>query len=54
ILHFQERELYVNNTVLSPVSSCTLLCMALHIRAIQSSVLTVESTNTAYCETTHS
>ncbi|CAI9601291.1 unnamed protein product, partial [Staurois parvus] len=24
------RELYVNNTVLSPVISCTLLCMALH------------------------
>ncbi|CAI9540973.1 unnamed protein product, partial [Staurois parvus] len=27
------RELYVNNAVLSPVSSCTLLCMALHSRA---------------------
>ncbi|CAI9549447.1 unnamed protein product, partial [Staurois parvus] len=26
------REQYVNNTVLSPVSSCTLLCMALHSR----------------------
>ncbi|CAI9622635.1 unnamed protein product, partial [Staurois parvus] len=38
------RELYVNNTVLSPVSSCTLLCVALHSTAIQSSMLTVEST----------
>ncbi|CAI9546917.1 unnamed protein product, partial [Staurois parvus] len=27
------RDLYVNNTDLSPVSSCTLLCMALHRRA---------------------
>ncbi|CAI9588081.1 unnamed protein product, partial [Staurois parvus] len=27
------RDLYVNNTDLSPVSSCTLLCMALHSRA---------------------
>ncbi|CAI9606522.1 unnamed protein product, partial [Staurois parvus] len=41
---FLGRELYVNNTVLSPVSSCTLFCMALHSTAIQSSVLTVEST----------
>ncbi|CAI9568787.1 unnamed protein product [Staurois parvus] len=38
ILHFQGRGLYVNNTDLSPVSSCTLLCMALHRRAIQSSM----------------
>ncbi|CAI9533989.1 unnamed protein product [Staurois parvus] len=38
------KELYVNDTVLSPISSCTLLCMALHNRAVQSSVLTVEST----------
>ncbi|CAI9574548.1 unnamed protein product, partial [Staurois parvus] len=30
------RELYGNNTDLSPGSSCTLLCMALHSRAIQS------------------
>ncbi|CAI9543447.1 unnamed protein product, partial [Staurois parvus] len=29
----QERELYVNSTVLSPVSSCTLFCMAQHGRA---------------------
>ncbi|CAI9563254.1 unnamed protein product [Staurois parvus] len=28
--------------------------MALHSRAIQSSVLTVESTHTSYCETAHS
>ncbi|CAI9534383.1 unnamed protein product, partial [Staurois parvus] len=27
------RELYANNTVLFPVSSSTLLCMALHSRA---------------------
>ncbi|CAI9562430.1 unnamed protein product, partial [Staurois parvus] len=27
------RDLYVNNTDLSPVSSCTLLCMAVHSRA---------------------
>ncbi|CAI9591844.1 unnamed protein product [Staurois parvus] len=32
----QGRDLYVNNTDLSPVSSCTLLCMVLHSRAIQS------------------
>ncbi|CAI9568281.1 unnamed protein product [Staurois parvus] len=38
ILHFQERDLCINNTVLSPVSSCTLLCMALDSRATQSSV----------------
>ncbi|CAI9537020.1 unnamed protein product [Staurois parvus] len=48
ILHFQGRELHVNNTVLSTVSSCTL-----HSTTIQSSVLTVESTHTAYCETAH-
>ncbi|CAI9618572.1 unnamed protein product, partial [Staurois parvus] len=29
------RDLYVNNTDLSPVSSCTLLCMALNSNAIQ-------------------
>ncbi|CAI9578824.1 unnamed protein product, partial [Staurois parvus] len=29
----QGRDLYVNNTDLSPVSSCTLLCMAPHSRA---------------------
>ncbi|CAI9621312.1 unnamed protein product [Staurois parvus] len=27
------RDLCINNTYLSPVSSCTLLCMALHSRA---------------------
>ncbi|CAI9578035.1 unnamed protein product [Staurois parvus] len=48
------RELYVNNTVLSLVSSCTLLCMVLHSRTIQSSVLKVKHTNTAHCETAHS
>ncbi|CAI9595710.1 unnamed protein product, partial [Staurois parvus] len=53
--HFQRgRELYVNNTVLSTVSCCTLLCMVLHSRAIQSSVPTVESTHTAYSKTAHS
>ncbi|CAI9562357.1 unnamed protein product, partial [Staurois parvus] len=29
-------------------SCCTLLCVTLHSRAIQNSVLTVESTNTAH------
>ncbi|CAI9550242.1 unnamed protein product, partial [Staurois parvus] len=29
-LHFRGRDLYVNNTDISSVSSCTLLCMALH------------------------
>ncbi|CAI9594658.1 unnamed protein product, partial [Staurois parvus] len=33
--HYRRR---VNSTVLSPVSSCTLLCMALNIRGMQSSV----------------
>ncbi|CAI9607551.1 unnamed protein product [Staurois parvus] len=51
ILHSRGRELYVNSTCLSPVNSCTLLCMALHSRTTQSSVLTVQSTDTAYCET---
>ncbi|CAI9586583.1 unnamed protein product, partial [Staurois parvus] len=40
ILHFQGRDLCVNNTDLSPVSFFTLLCIALHSRAIQSNVLT--------------
>ncbi|CAI9593174.1 unnamed protein product, partial [Staurois parvus] len=34
--------LFVNKTVHSPVSSCTLLCMAVHNTAMQSSVLTVK------------
>ncbi|CAI9574589.1 unnamed protein product [Staurois parvus] len=38
----------------SPVSSSTLLCMALHSRAMQSSVLTVESTNTTHSKIAHS
>ncbi|CAI9536487.1 unnamed protein product, partial [Staurois parvus] len=38
------RDLCINNTDLSPLSSCTLLCMALHSRAIQNSVLTVKHT----------
>ncbi|CAI9619833.1 unnamed protein product [Staurois parvus] len=42
ILHFQGGELFVNKTVLLPVSSCTLLCMAVHSTAIQSSVPTVK------------
>ncbi|CAI9545944.1 unnamed protein product [Staurois parvus] len=37
-------ELCVNNTVLSPFSSSTLLCMALQSKAIQNSVLTVKRT----------
>ncbi|CAI9622742.1 unnamed protein product, partial [Staurois parvus] len=31
--HRRGRDLYVNITVLFSVSSCTLLCMALHSRA---------------------
>ncbi|CAI9579446.1 unnamed protein product, partial [Staurois parvus] len=31
--HGWGRDLYVNNTDLSPFNSCTLLCMALHSRA---------------------
>ncbi|CAI9623249.1 unnamed protein product [Staurois parvus] len=34
------RGLYVNNTDLSPVSMYRLLCIALHSRAIQSSLST--------------
>ncbi|CAI9546649.1 unnamed protein product [Staurois parvus] len=54
ILHFQVGELYVNKTVLLPVSLCTLLSMALHSTAMQSSVLTVTHTDTAQCKTAHS
>ncbi|CAI9604846.1 unnamed protein product [Staurois parvus] len=43
ILHFQGGgELFVNKTDLSPVSSCTLLCMAVCSRTMQSSVLIVK------------
>ncbi|CAI9595932.1 unnamed protein product [Staurois parvus] len=51
ILHFRGGDLYVNNTVL-PVSSCTLLCMAVHSKAMQSSVITVKHTDTS--KTAHS
>ncbi|CAI9622626.1 unnamed protein product [Staurois parvus] len=49
-------ELFVSKTVLSPVSSCTLLCTDLHRKAMQSSVLTVKHTNTAHSKihTAHS
>ncbi|CAI9560741.1 unnamed protein product [Staurois parvus] len=40
--------MYINNTDLFPVSSCILLCTDLHSRAVQSSVLTVESTCTQH------
>ncbi|CAI9574338.1 unnamed protein product, partial [Staurois parvus] len=36
------RDLCINNIDLSPVSFCTLLCMALYSRAIQNSVLTLK------------
>ncbi|CAI9568280.1 unnamed protein product, partial [Staurois parvus] len=48
------QELFVNKTVFLPVSSCTLLCMVVHSTAMQSSVLTVKHTDTAYSETSHS
>ncbi|CAI9590449.1 unnamed protein product [Staurois parvus] len=54
MLHFRGRDLYVNNTDFSPVSSCMLLCMALHSTAIQSIVLTVKHTHSPYSETARS
>ncbi|CAI9592539.1 unnamed protein product [Staurois parvus] len=54
ILHILVGELFVNKTVLLPVSSCTLLCVAVHSTAMQSSVLTVKHTDTALCKTAHS
>ncbi|CAI9610671.1 unnamed protein product, partial [Staurois parvus] len=50
---FPGRELYVQYSSL-PISSCTLLCMALHSRAMHCSVLTVNHTNTALSKTAHS
>ncbi|CAI9560924.1 unnamed protein product [Staurois parvus] len=41
--------MHVNNTDLSPVSSCTL-----HSRAIQSSMLTVKQTHNPHSETANS
>ncbi|CAI9537272.1 unnamed protein product [Staurois parvus] len=34
--------------VCNPVSSCTLLCMALHSRAIQTNVLTMKQTHSPH------
>ncbi|CAI9622034.1 unnamed protein product, partial [Staurois parvus] len=51
---FLGRELFVNKTVLSPVSSCTLLCMAVHSTAMQSSVLVVKHKHSPVCKTAHS
>ncbi|CAI9613680.1 unnamed protein product [Staurois parvus] len=47
ILHLRGRGLFCLLTVLPPVSSGTLLWMAVHSTAIQSSVLTVKHTNMA-------
>ncbi|CAI9535350.1 unnamed protein product, partial [Staurois parvus] len=53
--HLQWRgELFVNKTVLLPVSSCTLLWMAVHSTAMQNSVPIVKHTNTAPSKTAHS
>ncbi|CAI9580864.1 unnamed protein product [Staurois parvus] len=46
--HRRERDLYVNNTNLSPVISCTMLCIVLHSRVIQT------HTHIAHCKTAHS
>ncbi|CAI9588023.1 unnamed protein product [Staurois parvus] len=55
ILHFQGGELYVNNTLLLPVSICTLLWMDVHSTAMQSSVMTVKHTQlTVNQHTAHS
>ncbi|CAI9555013.1 unnamed protein product, partial [Staurois parvus] len=47
--HFRRGgDLYVNNSVLLPISSCTLLWMV-----FQSSVIIVKHTQRAYSETAH-
>ncbi|CAI9574339.1 unnamed protein product, partial [Staurois parvus] len=48
------RDLCINNIDLSLVSSCTLLCMAVHSRAIQNSVLTVKHSRLSKTHTAHS
>ncbi|CAI9573852.1 unnamed protein product [Staurois parvus] len=54
ILHFWGGKLFVSKTALLPVSSCTLLWMAVHSTAMQTSVLTVKHMDTAQCNTAHS
>ncbi|CAI9577738.1 unnamed protein product [Staurois parvus] len=44
----------VNKTVLLLVSSCRLLCKAVHSTAMQSSVLTAKHKHTAPSKTAHS
>ncbi|CAI9596715.1 unnamed protein product [Staurois parvus] len=51
ILHFWGVELFITKKVLSPVSFCTLLCMAVHSTAMQSSVLTVKHKHSPVCKT---
>ncbi|CAI9537902.1 unnamed protein product, partial [Staurois parvus] len=53
ILHFQGGELFVSKTVLLPFS-CSHCFGWLCSTAMQSSVITVKHTDTAYGETAHS
>ncbi|CAI9578664.1 unnamed protein product [Staurois parvus] len=53
-VHLRQGELFVSKTVLLPVISCTLLWMAVHSTAMQSSVLTVKHTDTNTSKTAHS